>query len=90
MEIFRTHKCFILVEQFALKENSFDNYRIIFFSLLSVETKQSHPVSRTGSDRRPDAVREEGFKSQESIGVSESLFHTDVAAENLSASTPDR
>ncbi|XP_072375594.1 rho guanine nucleotide exchange factor 12 isoform X3 [Diabrotica undecimpunctata] len=30
------------------------------------EVKQSHPVSRSGSDRRPDAVREEGIKQQES------------------------
>lgn len=57
---------------------------------ISVETKQSHPIARTGSDRRPDAVREEGFKHQESTGVSESTFHTDAAHENLTASTPDR
>lgn len=57
---------------------------------ISVEAKQGHPISRTGSDRRPDAVREEGLKHQESTGVSENAFHADVAHENLTASTPDR
>lgn len=32
----------------------------------SVETsKPGHPVSRTGSDRRPDAVREESSRTQD-------------------------
>lgn len=60
------------------------------FLFISVEAKQGHPISRTGSDRRPDAVREEGLKHQESTGVSESVFHSDVAHENLIASTSDR
>nr|XP_023026441.1 rho guanine nucleotide exchange factor 12 isoform X3 [Leptinotarsa decemlineata] len=38
----------------------------------SVEVKQGQPVSRSGSDRRPDAVREEGLKHQESATGTES------------------
>ncbi|KAF5297372.1 hypothetical protein FQR65_LT01302 [Abscondita terminalis] len=39
------------------------------------ETKPGHPVSRTGSDRRPDAVREESSRSQE---TQDNIDHHDV------------
>ncbi|KAK4873317.1 hypothetical protein RN001_015346 [Aquatica leii] len=42
---------------------------------VSGETKPGHPVSRTGSDRRPDAVREESSRSQE---VQDNIDHHDV------------
>lgn len=42
---------------------------LFFFTNIVIfpgETKPGHPVTRTGSDRRPDALREEPSKAQES------------------------
>ncbi|KAG5882228.1 hypothetical protein JTB14_007203 [Gonioctena quinquepunctata] len=50
-----------------------------------VEVKQSQPVSRSGSDRRPDAVREEGLKHQESASGTESPH--DVSLDKTEATT---
>ncbi|XP_056631640.1 rho guanine nucleotide exchange factor 12 isoform X2 [Diorhabda sublineata] len=47
------------------------------------EVKQTQPVSRSGSDRRPDAVREEGLKHQES-SKTESSSH-DIPNDRLEA-----
>lgn len=45
---------------FYLDENLY-----LYFILFTGDAKPGHPVTRTGSDRRPDAVREES-KNQES------------------------
>lgn len=42
----------------------FFKFYIIHF-YFSAESKPSQPVSRSGSDRRPDSVREETFKSSD-------------------------
>uniref|UniRef100_V5I8L3 Rho guanine nucleotide exchange factor 12 n=1 Tax=Anoplophora glabripennis TaxID=217634 RepID=V5I8L3_ANOGL len=50
------------------------------------DVKQGQPVSRSGSDRRPDAVREEGLKVQDSPSTTDS---THDASEKAEVSTPD-
>uniref|UniRef100_V5GIW5 Rho guanine nucleotide exchange factor 12 n=1 Tax=Anoplophora glabripennis TaxID=217634 RepID=V5GIW5_ANOGL len=52
----------------------------------SGDVKQGQPVSRSGSDRRPDAVREEGLKVQDSPSTTDS---THDASEKAEVSTPD-
>ncbi|CAG9864678.1 unnamed protein product [Phyllotreta striolata] len=44
------------------------------------DLKQTHPVSRSGSDRRPDAVREEGLKQQDSTKTE---FSHDVLGDRM-------
>lgn len=39
--------------------------KVRFFFIIPGETKPGHPVTRTGSDRRPDAVREESSKGSQ-------------------------
>ncbi|CAH1107321.1 unnamed protein product [Psylliodes chrysocephalus] len=55
----------------------------------NVEVKQSHPVSRSGSDRRPDAVREEGLKQQDSTKTESShdALNDRMEAANMVSST---
>uniref|UniRef100_A0A1Y1KTQ6 Rho guanine nucleotide exchange factor 12 n=3 Tax=Photinus pyralis TaxID=7054 RepID=A0A1Y1KTQ6_PHOPY len=51
------------------------------------ETKPGHPVSRTGSDRRPDAVREEASRTQESQ-ENVDQHETDLAHPDSTVSLP--
>lgn len=50
-----------------------------------------HPVSRTGSDRRPDAVREESARTTDESAVQPSdgaLEHSETAAEKKETVMP--
>ncbi|KAJ8969103.1 hypothetical protein NQ317_006980 [Molorchus minor] len=54
----------------------------------SQEVKQGQPVSRSGSDRRPDAVREEGLKHQDSAPAASDSSH-DVSHDKSETATPE-
>lgn len=51
-----------------------------------------HPVSRTGSDRRPDAVREESARPTDESGAVQpsdgALEHSETAAEKKETAMP--
>ncbi|XP_048525123.1 rho guanine nucleotide exchange factor 12 isoform X1 [Dendroctonus ponderosae] len=57
------------------------------------ESKVSQPVSRTGSDRRPDAVREEGARPAEDSNSHQqadgSLNHTETSVEKKESMSQD-
>lgn len=48
-------------------------------NFVSGETKPSHPITRTSSDRRPDAVREETSKNQDNHDHSHDKHEEDAA-----------
>lgn len=53
----------------------------------------SQPVSRTGSDRRPDAVREEGARPAEDCNNQQadgSVDHTEASVEKKESMSQDQ
>lgn len=52
------------------------------------EVKSGQPVSRSGSDRRPDSVREENHRHQESSTQGDGLH--DANYDKDEATAPDR
>ncbi|KAJ8922199.1 hypothetical protein NQ315_004136 [Exocentrus adspersus] len=56
------------------------------YLLFSGDVKQGQPVSRSGSDRRPDAVREESLKLQDSSSTTDSSHELNDKTE---VSTPE-
>lgn len=52
--------------QYCFMISSLISKILFFLILIAGDAKQGHPLTRTGSDRRPDALREEPSKTVDS------------------------